>query len=134
MELDVAVSDLAGKIGTVAAIASAIGNPAESLKVCKLDLDELTLTLTPPGTVTFKADEGGTRALIAAGKKPFSAEILEAPVTGLSIEQPVLLGSKIVIKAEAKKVPAGSYTLHVVDGADHDAYATIKVEAKQSER
>lgn len=44
---------------------------------------------------------------------------------GLSVEQPVLLGSEIIVKASANEVRKGKYVLHVVEGAEHHVFVEM---------
>lgn len=117
---------LAREVAFVATIVAEVQPSLVNLGQCKLNLQELTLSVKPDA-IEFTAGIPGTRRLIIlTGKKPFAAQLLEHPVTGLTIEQPVPFGSTVDVVA-TDKVVAGEYTVHIVDGAERNVFIKILV-------
>ncbi|MCG8606241.1 peptidoglycan-binding protein, partial [bacterium] len=68
--------------------------------------------------------------VVSGGKSPYTAEILEAPVDGFAISQPVPFGPRVQIKG-TDSVAAGTYTIFIADAAGHQRSLKLTVPAVQ---
>jgi hypothetical protein len=84
------------------------------------------LTVEPKSIEFTKGTAGTRRLIILTGKKPFAAQLLEHPVDGLTIDQPVPFGSTVNVKYDGTDV-AGTYTVHIVDGAERNVFIDVVV-------
>jgi hypothetical protein len=117
---------LGGAVALVAVIAGEIEPSLENLGQCKLNIQELTLSVKPESIEFTKGIAGTRRLIILTGKKPFAAQLLEHPVNGLTIDQPVPFGSTVEVKA-TDQIADGKYHLHIVDGAERHVFIEIVV-------
>lgn len=102
--------------------------PLETLKECGVEGTPTGISVQPKGSVEFQAGKPGTRRLVVTGgKPPYAAELLEDPVAGLTVKQPVPFGPRIQIEA-TDKAPAGEYNVYIADAAGNSE--TVKVVVK----
>ena len=82
----------------------------------------------PAGDVELKAAETATKQLvITGGKAPYTAELLEDPVPGLTVKQPVPFGPRILIRKEGTTTPAETFNIYITDAAGHNKTVMIVV-------
>jgi len=122
---------LGSPVRAVSAVVNAVSEakPSATLKQCGVEEVATGLAVVPPAPVEFeKGKDATTRLVITGGKPPYVAELLEEPVEGLTVSQPVKFGSRVVIQITSKAA-LGQYTVLITDTASNTK--TIGVTIKE---
>ena len=105
--------------------------PLESLKLCGVAVPEevKAIKLTPAGDVELVAGKSETKQLvITGGKAPYTAELLEDPVDGLTVKQPVPFGPRVLIRTDENLLLGDKkYNIYITDAAGHNKTVMIVV-------
>ncbi len=101
---------------------------ANALKSCNVTDVATAFTVQPAGPIEMKKAAGGNKRLvITGGKPPYTAELLEAPVEGLRVTQPVPLGPRVLIEVTATKVTVADYNVYVSDATGKSQTVVIRI-------
>lgn len=120
---------LGERVRRVATVVNSVSEtkPAATLKQCGVQEVVTGVSVQPVGPVEFEKGKAATKRLvITGGKPPYTAELLEDPVKGLTVKQPVPFGPRVVIEATTE-APPDTYTLLVTDAAGNTKTVAVRV-------
>ena len=123
---------LENDIRTVATVVNSVSEskPVPTLKQCNVGEVPTGLSVQPAEPIQFdKGKEATRRLFISGGKPPYFAEILERPVKGLSLDQPLPGGPRVAVQLTAE-TPADTYHVLITDTASNSQ--TIAIEVKET--
>lgn len=136
-QLEISLILLSSAALQVASVVNTVSEtrPLETLKLCGVEVPEEVkrIKVIAAGDVELENGKAATKQLvISGGKAPYTAELLEDPVTGLTVKQPVPFGPRVLIRTDGN-TPAEKYNIYITDAAGHDKTIVLNV-AKKKDR